>query len=629
LRNPADLPPIIVQNRPTQRVRLFDKNGKEITGSGGGEPAATGAEMRIRIHGRSSVGAGRGLRAAVIQALQRARECDSDGVRNAKFLKIDVLQHVEKAPGFAVFGSPFRQPSVVGIAFPGETNTFVLLPEMVVPCVNHAGQLFVSTMPPMEDLSVTKDPARQMAEWMGLTARPLGNALFFEAQSWFTDGRGVDPMFRGHRMPAPLTAAAIRSAGSHAADFLCRQIGEDGAFLCSLPLWRPSGLLVKEGEAPETYLDAVLALQAWQEVEPSAERAAAIARCIRLLQQRLSAYPPVPGAKCLTNERFETGAAAAAPSSGRNAAPPDLFVAVLGANARLAAVLARQLAQQPYPAKDDADLLAVGAWLLSQQKPDGRFVTSRSLPSGAAGTDAAPEAETLAATALCRIYARTGRTEYLDAAEKALGALLKLAPLPKATAESIRLDAALVEAIDALFAASRNRTFIADAEKRGARLLEGQTTQPVFPDFLGGLTNSAELEPVAAQTRGVLTAAGLCHGVRHRLMAEKLFAAAHYGLIFQLQGQADAASTLHLPDGTEYGGAFRSSLAGCEFELATQAKALASLAAAAELLKTLGTETVPVSDDLKRDLQDSLARLGQFPRCLPPNPEANPTGKSP
>ena len=308
---------------------------------------------------------------------------------------------------------------------------------------------------------------------------------------------------------------------------------------------------------------------------------------------------------------------------------PGTIVAVLGANARLAAVLARHLAPQPYPVKDDADLLAVGAWLLNQQKPDGRFVTSRSLPSGAAGTDAAPEAEMLAAAALCRIYARTGRPEYLDAAEKAVGALLKLAPLPKATAESVRLDAAQVEAIDALFAAARSRTFVADAEKLGARLLEGQTTQPVFPDFLGGLANSAELEPVAMQTRGVLTAAGLCHGVRHRLMAEKLFAAAHYGLLFQLQGQADAASTLHLPDGTEYGGAFRSSLAGCEFDLATQAKALASLAAAAELLKTLGTETVPVSDDLKRDLQDSLARLGQFPRCLPPNPVAKPAGKSP
>ncbi len=624
-----DAPKGVVVEDISQSARVFDKNGREIASAvGSSQPEQQ--QYLLRVHGKSAAATGKGVRAAILAAVRQARSCDGEGLREARFLKVEILQHAVECAGFQLFGKGIWKPDLVGIAFPGKTQPFVLLPDILIYCTDEKNQFQPAALPLLEDLWVTQDSVRQVSEWAELTPSPLSGALLVEMQGWFTDGQATSPMFRGHRMPNSLDANQIRQAGDRAAGFLCRNIRRDGTFACTLPRWRSSGRLVAAGESPEACVRAVLALIEWQAANPSADRAAVIDGCLARLTGQLSSLPSSPGAKCLAEEPFEAGQFGVSVKDLTGGSAADIFHAELGTNALLAAALLRHLAGQPYPAKLDAELEAIGKYLLLQQKLDGRFIIARTLPSGAIRTGDSFSAETQAATALALLSARTGRVEYLDAAEKAMAALFDTGAVPAgASTESIIPKGLQLETTAAVFTAGLNRRHLKSVEKLAAGLLAGQTVfpaVPLSPDLSGSAWNSARLAPAAAQIRGMLAAADICRRAHRDLMAETLVSATHSSLQFLLQGQADTASTLFLPEGTEYDGAFRRTLTGCEFTLEGQADCLRALAAAVRTLSETGAQAFPITEELTRDNQEALSRLGTFPRSLP-DPPPRPASK--
>ena len=606
---PATLPKVIVETAPAPRATVRDKSGKVVADFTQVDSGAW-AMAEVRVHGRGSVGGGQGLRNALLQALRQAREGTGEEVRSASVLKLDIIQQAVAIPHFILYESPIRLPSVIGLAIPARNTLFILPPEVLAHCVSQDNLFRPKEMPPLEYLCATRDAARQTAEWMEATAqrKPIAGAMYVEAQSYFTDGESTGPMFRGHRMPEFLNARLLGKAGGAAADFLCRQIDGDGAFACPLPAWHCAG----DGkETPGDYAEALGSLLEWQEIQPSAERAAAIEKGMSHLLQKLAPYPPVAGAKCLPEPRV---------TSAASATVKDIVLrSCLRTNARLALALEKSLARQKYPAPRDAELQALAAYLLNQQRDDGNFFAERVHPSGAIVADSSASCadQALAAIALLRIHGRTGRRPLLTAAARAADNLFQRKAQGTSQAVTMENVAGQIAVANELFTFTRDQTLPTATEKLAVWLLANQTANPVFPDFLGGVGNSSAIAPVAVQSRGVLTAAQLCRDTRRNFMAEKLLVAAHYSLMFQLQGQADAASTLFLPEGTTYNGAFRNALAAADFCLAGQSRNLAALAAAMRLLNARGDSALPVSDDLKRDHTDARTSLTLFPRCLP------------
>ncbi len=604
---PSALPKVIVENAPAPRATVRDKSGKVVADFTQATTSGGTVDV-VHVHGQNSVGTSTGLRNAIREALRQARECAGEDVRGAKFLKLDIIQHAVAIPHFILYESPIHQPSVIGIAIPARNSLFILPPEVLANCVSPDNLFRPKEMPPLESLCTTRDVTRQTAEWMEVTSQhqPIPDAMYVEMQSYFTDGESAVPMFRGHRMPGFLDARQLGKAGDQAADFLGRQIREDGSFACTLPAWHCSG----DGkETPGDYAETLCSLLEWQELRPSTERAATIEVGIRHLLQKLAPYPPVPGAKCLP----ETTVAS-------NATVTDIVLrSRLRTTALLVLALEKYLTKQKYPAPLDTTLDALTAYLLNQQLADGNFFAERIHPTGAVVADSAASCadQALATTALLRIHGRTGRETLLTAATRAAANLFQRKAQAANQAQTLENVAGQITVANELFTFTRDKTLPATAEKLAVWLLSNQTVTPVFPDFFGGVGNSSALAPVAVQTSGVLTAAQLCYDTRRLFMSEKLFSGAHGSLIFQLQGQADAASTLFLPEGTGYGGAFRNSLAETEFHLTGQAKNLAALAAAMRLLNARGDTALPVSTDLKRDHAETLTRLTLFPRCLP------------
>ena len=544
---------------------------------------------------RVRVGSGDGLRAAIGDAVRRVLAVEKPG-RRLRGVRLDLVRSVLVSPAFLIRESQLPSPSLTGIAFPAVSG-FAFLPEQLV-----AGYLLT----PDGRLAFHRigDAVSQEKDWSALgrwnqIARIEGpqTAFLFETESLFTDGESAAPLFRGHRVLLDFGADDILGAARRAGDFMVRICGEDGDFALDTPAWDPGpeGELSRWDNAAATL--ALLELHRETGVERYLQAAD---RALRLL--------------LAADEEDE-------PGRSRTACVVDAFRSRLDTNAlTLLCLLA-------YPESGgEADLrsfvAAITRYVLRQQRPDGSFVSERYYPSGnlrASGESV--RASALAVVALTQLYERTGSRNFLAAATNGLAFLVKSHITDRDTG-GLPQDEYLARALNELFTHSRDKSYESHAESIALGIVATQALNPVSPDLLGSCGSSPSTTVVAGRTLALLAAEALLRDRGRTAAADRILSCVYLNVVFQLQGQLDAASAMYLHQCEALSGAFREEISDFRVTLPAQSRHVLSLLAAYRAVRSRADGRPPLDERSQAALDAVRARLARFPRIplLEPRP---------
>lgn len=537
---------------------------------------------------QTAVGAGAGLRAATLDALRLASAIP--GGRRVSGLKLDIVQHVLANPEYRIREDGVPLPGLAGLAF-SRASGFVFTPENLMTDGLFTPKRQLNVRRIGENLAAAQALDR-LGKWQAISSFQGTQQVFlFEAQSYYTDGEAVSLLFRGHRVPGPLRPAVIAESAQRLVSFLVKHIRPEGGFACDLPGWQAgdSGVDPLAAQA-----EALLALLEWQALNPSDAQAEAINRLAKYVRAHLVPYPPDRGAACMAEDS----------------------AAALDANALAVMALLKYAAVTHTPVPSE-QLAKLGRYLILQLQPDGSLVSDRSLPSGKARAADVLPASAQAEIALVRLYEQTARREYLDAAEQALGYLLQRYSVPD-NAAALPLDGWLPAALNETFTFNRDRLLRDHAERLGVALLARQSVTPAFPDLLGTWDDIPNLADTARRATGLLALARLAKDTHADNVQAQYLAGAHLALMFLMAGQMDDATLVNTAAVPDCRGAFRDNLVRYDMSLATQAQALRALCAACR--ETDGAEgaSLPLTDAMKRAVQNARGQVASFPRCLPP-----------
>ncbi len=543
---------------------------------------------------------GPGLREAARAALQKARETG----RNAKAtaLKTDLVRHAAPvpAPGFRRLRSePLPQPTVAGVAFTASSG-FAFLPETLTgnDWVMPDRRLNLTRIG--ESLIGNSKPGKEVMEKIGAWQQVAANqapitAWFFETQSWYTDGAKVTPLFRGHRLPGPVTVAQLRQTGAALAAFLAARQQADGSFDLHIPGWTAAAEPTLAHHAL-----AALALLEWQAANPNGNPRGTAGRTLKFVTGRLNPLPAIKGslAPVEADQTLRTDTAA-------------LLILAL-------------LRDQELAGRDlwKTQLDGLGLFLLRQVHADGALDGVRAYPDGTVRAPGSTADTGLAALACLKLYTATGRLEFQEAATRLLAAT---APRQTASlAPHQPPDGWLLGAINENYTFTRNKPAIEQVMQIGVRNLSTQSWEPLFPDFLGGWDQTPDTAAAALAGLGLNTAAGFCRDTRRTGIAERLDDGFHLALAFLIQAQVDSVSLHSRPRAqAAAAGALPRRVTGEDLDLETQGMSLLAFAIGAKAAAARPDGILALTDPVKTAFAKAATQTAIFPRCLPQNLEKN------
>lgn len=543
---------------------------------------------------RVRVGSGQGLRAAIVDGVSRVLAVEKPG-RHLRGVRLDLVRSVLVSPAFVLRESQLPAPSLIGIAF-SAAGGFAFLPDQLVTgyLITPDGRLAFHRIG--DAVSHEKDWSA-LGRWNEIVrVDGAQTAYFFETESLFTDGTAVIPLFRGHRLFTETRADDLVSAARRAGEFLTRICGESGDFVFRAPAWDPG----EEGKlALWDNAAAVLALLELHRETGDAEVLQAVDRALRFLAAAIKGYPRVRNATCVVDDfrsRLDTNALTllcllAYPESGAEA----------------------QLRRR---------VSGLARYLLDQQQSDGSFVCERYHPSGNVRASSDPlRASGLAVVALTQLYERTGARNFLTAATNGLAALVK-SRVADRDAEEQPQDEYLTQALNGLFTHSRDKTYESHVERIALGIVATQTLDPVCPDLLGNSGSSPSTTVVAGRTLSLLAAEALLRDLGRTAAADRILSCVHLNLVFQLQGQLDAASAMYLHHCEDLYGAFREEISDFRVTLAGQSRHVLALLEACRVVRSRPDGRLPLDDQSRAALDAARARFGRFPRIPFLEPES-------
>jgi hypothetical protein len=567
-----------------------------------------------------AVGTGAALAAAVEDAVQRLLQTHGASEGAVSAVKLDVVQYVRAKNTFAVRESLVPTSSLVGIAFT-PLSGFAFIPEQLV------GWGWATTRGQLSPHRISLHFAEteqwtEVNKWGKVASFPAGQTVsLFESQSvYFAGGRAI-PLFRGHPLRTDVNRDDIVHAVSRLGDFLVQSTSAEGAIEVDLPHWEvpPDGEIPFRDQAATAYGMARLArLLKRKDLSACARRMGA--RLVREVRE-LQPYGNDAQALCLveTQRTF------------------------LDANAWLVLALLELRGEGNTP-ELDRTLTKLGRFLLRQRQPDGELVCERSHPSGKIHPRTSVSASAVAVSALVRLYEETGQRVFLEAASKAMEAIVNL-HVEKRPMERLPRGAGLLEAMDALYTFTRHEPLVGYAQRIALGILARQavpsstaaakktddmdsaaaqtlillaehSSSKMVPDFLGSMDSTPSANLAAERTRSLLAGARLLRDAGKTAASESILASVKLTLMFQLSAQLDAPSTMYLDDPEAYAGSFRGHVLAYGLDLRCQALQLLSLLDAAELLGRAPDGAFPRDSGVEEAIGKAQALIGRFPRAL-------------
>lgn len=468
---------------------------------------------------RVLAGCGNGISSAVQNALAKIDLLKT--VRNSTVVKIDIVNEVVALPETDLAK---RQPvqyerSLYGMAFDDKFALAFLPEEMVARTLMDSENI-------IQFDNIKKYLRKNLHDGgseKGLSSSAKTVLYRFRCFSFFTDGKELVELYRGHRLfsremsKGELLAPAI-SAGA----YLSRNAGKEGNFTYAY--------MPKTNETSSEYN---------------------ILRHAGTVYSLLEFYR-VTGDKELLNTA-EAGLEYLLKAAKPLKKGTDEFLCVtednevkLGGNA-LAAVAIAEHVKATGDKKYLPQLLELVRWIRSMQDEDGNFAVHKiKYPSGEAVKFESEYYPGEAMLALMRAYEITLDKKWLDTAEKAAQYIINVRDKGLSPGELIN-DHWFLYALNELYEYSSNKAYAEHAWKIAQGIIDDQNGEGArYADWAGGYYKNPRTAPAATRTEGLCAAYRIFKAAGMKAEAQAALAAAKAGIAFQLQTQFTPETVLYL-----------------------------------------------------------------------------------
>ena len=457
------------------------------------------------------LGGGRGMSEATARALRRARRL----VKRPVWIKLDVVGSVEPLPAGALERPLQLDRSLYGLAFDRSRPVALLPEELTLHGLVDSRQRL---RPDRLGAYLTRTRRLRGAAWTG-GGWPLGKmrAYRFAASSFFTDGREVIVLYRGHRRFRRLGPQLLLASAKMAGDYLRRSVGPEGKFTY---LYHSAA-----GEVPERYnlvrhAGGVYAMLELYELTRERALLAAAVRAMGYLCK--SARPGLSDPKrtaCIVEDDW----------------------AKLGGNAL--AVIALLKYQQVTGDRGKLPLARrLGRWIQRCQDKTGRFaVQKQAYTTGLVSDFVSVYYPGEAMLAMVRLGKADPAGPWLDVAERAAKYFIEVRdrrrPLP---------DHWQLHALNELYQLRRKDAYRRQAMRMARAIVEAQDREGLYPDWRGSFYRPPRSAPTATRMEGLCAAYQLAIAAGWPEQARSLLPALRMGVAFILQTQVRPETAMYL-----------------------------------------------------------------------------------
>ncbi|MFQ5739817.1 MAG: hypothetical protein ACE5JX_12460 [Acidobacteriota bacterium] len=514
---PPSSPPGLVETDPLPRIVFLSLSDGETS------PAIV-------------IGSGRGIWAAMAHALFQAQDLLGAGLK-LRWLKLDLVRTVQ--PVSRTGGSRLKgfERGREGIALSGQPGA-ALLPEQLIANQLLDGRGEIRSEKAVQYIrahSLYREALKSLRDEKGWPA------FRFTTDSYFTDGRTIVPLSRGHRTFGELSAGEVLASARLAGQYLLRSVGSDGQFIYRD---RP-GLQERGGEY--NMLRHAGSVYSMLELSGVTQDKELLAAAGRGLQYLLDSTQPSP-----EDERLLVIVENGWVKLGGNA----LAVIALAKYVELT----RDLRYLP-------DLVALGKWILKVQGKTGQFLVHKESYPGGRVTDFTSDyypGEAL--LALLRLHTIQPSDAWLDAAEKGARYLIQVRDrdLP---ASRLPDDHWLLYALNELYRYRSDPLYLRHASRLARAIVQRQNRDARTLDWVGGYHRPPRSAATATRSEGLLAAYHLIADFGDQQECVPILKAIQLGVRFQLQTQFRPESVLYFRDPQRFLGAFHRSLTSYEVRI--------------------------------------------------------------
>lgn len=525
-------------------------------------------------------------------------------------LRLDVVQAALPVDNFSIKRGKVLLTSVNGLAFrPGEG--FAFTPEQLT------GRAMVTADHQLSEMqfgNIISESWNWVAlkNWVSMAnAEQTGRICLFESDSYYTDGRQVLRLFRGHPVQVDGRGRSPLVYAVPAAERLLGAWQGDGSYLTHIPEWIPgrSG----GGEFLATLAETALSLSRLSQATGNRSYARGAQGVLQHLAKASKCYQGERGYFCVVEDE-ELEADEVGRQDPRQMA--SLRSNALTVLAMYACDEAAGTAEFQKPARDLA-------WHVArQQRADGSFLPVVFFPEMQAPLDyvisegGRLEATALAVLALARYAAADAGMREASLKRVELGWQWLRAALVRYDLESMPISGWLAECLTV--AGGESAPQLALAAKMAAAAALGADTQPLLPDLFGSVQDQPSMTVAAENVRVAAVLGGWLHQQGKGAEGLELLTDAWPLWVFQQQAFMEQAAASALPQPHRYLGLFRDHLEGFGFDLDGQCNQLLSLLAVHAALLQLKQDDYPVALAHRVAWTQAWNRLNERPLCLDP-----------
>lgn len=477
------------------------------------------------------MGAGKGLVRACKKAISEISDLRRDGYQ-PKWLKIDIVRDVHSM-GIVEIEKPLKfKRSLEGLAF-GRESGIAFLPEEVTAYNLVSKKKRIRKGNILNYLAAPYRKADQRREIQEENTVPL---FRFTTLSFFTDGKEIVPLYRGHRLLKDISKEELLLGAKQAGEYLARAINHKGKFIY---LYRPG-----RDDMPKKYniLRHAGTIYAMLELYETTGDKKILSLAKRAIDYLVETIKPCPGRSKNLSCVIEMG------------------YTKLGGNA-LAAIALAKYSQVTGDRKYLPVLLELGRWIKSVQKENGEFfIHKQSYPDGRITDFVSRYYPGEALLALVRIYNLESKHEiFLDAAEKGAKYLINSYDNDLSVSDLSNAHWILY-ALNELYRNRPDSMYLGHVLRLADAIVKTQNRKPVYPDWMGSYYRPPRSAATAVRTEALGSAYFLARDFKFPDKAEKYLNAIKLGITYQLYTQFRPETVLYLKNPARCLGGFHHSL---------------------------------------------------------------------